>query len=425
MEHFARSRGFSEEDRKAARNAFYTLANSSSEEDFKEKLDNMVRQKQGPWASVAFANYIKTHTAKELKEYSGKWKLEQLHMANIERGMTNNPAEGVNNALKSWIKVHDRWKPEKCPNTELYVVMQACKNYADIEWTRIAKAYYDRSDEYRLKSAFDKSFKLDPRTMPNFQVEGAHETIMKINKMLADNPEMPHTDPNDVLSFTEKKQLRQEMNKGLIAAAQDVYLTAVFDYVEEGKYYTCVQRDGQRFEMHLGDNYACPCPGEQFCKHILAARMKWGLATSWEVPETANLPKRMPIPKHPFNQRKIRPSSKKPKATDDFDPAIHTTNKPNKRTQRKQKTEDLPNYIEERLDDTIPSGDVTIHSVSSSDAEFWEPINKRTKNKFQQRTKDAIKKMTGYSNEEITEIHREETEKIKEIRKKRQNMRQF
>ena len=283
----------------------------------------------------------------------------------------------------------------------------------------MAKAYYDRSDEYRLKSSFKDAFQLDVRDMPQFKIEGAM-MISKINQMLADNPQLPHTDANDILSFTEKETLKKEMTKGIIAAAQEVQKTAKFYYIEEGKYYTCHTKDGQKYDMHLGDNYACPCPGEKFCQHILAARMKWGLADKWEVPPTANIQKRMPAPKHPFNKRKIRPSSKKPKATDDYDPAVHTSTKPRGRSQRQKDSKDIPDYIGARLNDTIPSAVTSLQSQASSSLDEFIPISKLTKSKFQDLTRNSVRDMTGYSNSEIREIYREERERIKELRKKKE-----
>lgn len=357
VEYNCKTRGLNKEDTKEAVNSFFHLAKSNSEAEFEEKLDNALENKEGPWTNPWYTSYMQNFVVPAIKDSTGRWILREKNLHGIENGLTNNAAEGVNNAVKSWIKTHHRFLGENSNKTELYQVMMACKTYTDSEITKITRAYYDRSPEYELKEHNRDRFAMQPNAMPNLRFETHQETVNNLKEILGDRLDRFQntsiiTEP--IATKSDRKEDEQKRQQGKIAAARELIDKAkVMQYVESGRYYHIIDEFDQPFDVHMGDKNECSCPATGWCSHLIAARYHWGLSQKLEVPDTKNLDKRIPPPHHPNTKLKQRPSAKAPKPSDFFDP-----NKPTKGEKRKQESRPASQTLKAKIsqmdDDLMP-----------------------------------------------------------------------
>ena len=431
IDRYVKNKAMSTEDGKLAQESFFRLANSKSQEDYRKNLDQMVSSKRGPWANPVFSAYMQVQMGKTLAVNTGKWHLEKLNLEHIERGMTNNAAEGANNALKSWLRIQNRFLGESTNKFELYSVMQACKRYSDVEFNKIARAYYCKPSEYRLKTAARPVFAMDPKTMPPLPpIENPHEVIKEINTLLEGRPFRPAQDnlsQDPGMDPVEKAKLRKERNKGVEAAARELYKTKVGDvlFIPEGKFYRVTDRFHQTFDVFVGDRNECSCPSEGYCAHILVVKYCYGLADKLEVPDTSTFPKRIPAPRHPSTKRKYKIGGKKPQPTDKFDDAL-----PEQKSKKAKKEVDPEpsETLKERVNTAISissQGNTTTTSIYSSELEEEAlrnmPKDRKTMTRFQKMTVELAKGMANnYTSKQIADIFEEQRIRCKNLRKIKQ-----
>lgn len=423
LERFVKTNGYTAEEGKQALNDFFKLARSDSEDTYKQTWERLTEEKKGIWASPHFVSYMRRTPGKSLVENAGQWYLEKLNMKNVDNGMTNNAAEGVNNALKSWLKIHQRQKRESNTEVEMYMVMQACKKYTDHEMIKVTRAYYNSSDEYRLSSKDKKQFQKPAAEMPPMPVETDEETIRNINAILNDHPYVGEEDPairDQKMNYTERKEIESRSQQALKESARDLLKTNKFmDFIPEGRYYKVIDEFDRPFTVYLNDN-TCSCSTSGWCAHLLAVRERWGVGKDFEVPP--HTVHRIPAPKHPSTLRKHRTGSKKPATQDTFN-NMHTV----KQKKSKAKVDHEQQLIQDRVsvssaEEWQNSSKERSMSQHSSEQEVNEEANTipiRVSKKYHKMTAEVAKDLSSYTRKERLTVMREEVERVKAIKEQR------
>lgn len=301
---------------------FYNLAKSSSLQSFEQKLNVCMNSNVFAWANQFFRDYFESHTAAILRRYSGRWILRETRIPFCDEGMTNNAAEGVNTALRGWLDTKKRFKDERV-TLQLYEVMLAANKFSTHEIIKVTMAYYNQSPEYHLQPQYQKYLQPEER-MPSFSIRSDDEIIAEVNRLLMRRVAQPigaHDLECETVPMAEAEADKLESFKGLSLEAKEVYDSSTFDFIDTMRSFKLTTCGSEEFFVRLGQHSTCSC-GNEMCAHILAVRVRAGVAEDFEVPTITASMRQIPAHRHPQHLPSKRPAGKNPKRADMFDPTL-------------------------------------------------------------------------------------------------------
>ena len=88
-----------DDNHQAIQNNFHRLLRSHNEEEYNNRRDALFNKADVGneiWTNVDFQDYYMNNIDNDVKNYAGRWKLEEADIENAHQGITNNRAESMN-----------------------------------------------------------------------------------------------------------------------------------------------------------------------------------------------------------------------------------------------------------------------------------------------------------------------------------------
>ena len=270
------------EEIQAVVNNFHRLLRSHNEEEYIERRDELFNQADVGheiWKNVAFQDYYMTSLDSDVRNYAGRWKLEEADIENAHQGITNNRAESMN-------AVFNKHKEIKKKGALPDVLLTYKSVVNDIE-KEVTKAYFHEGD-MRLKSEWAKLGK-PIETLPamNFQSAEEMRKLLKEHRAYKGKrdpakPSPPKTNSDRIYDAMVNK-VRDEIEWYLKPENVSSFRFDPFDFTFKiaafGKRDLAKCRPGEFFLTSLSPA-SCTCPDGPLCSHVYFLREKHKLPVS-------------------------------------------------------------------------------------------------------------------------------------------------
>lgn len=296
--------------------AFQDLAHSKNVQDFDRKLQRYLDGKAGAFANLLMARYMKERMVKIVRETSGFWHLEKFGVPNAHKGITNNPAEGINSAARNWLNPQAMLDGTQVATMETHRVIMGMRAYVDNEIKKVLMAHYGKTNYFTLK----KGYACRTDKMPNIKFQQCSDVLEEFERIMQKAPDHLQTDDAQVEDPMEEEldiELKTREDQVIIELAA-YFLSNKHEILKMDDHY--IVRDDQDVvhTVFVGDNNCCSCETSGWCLHLIALRKHLLLCKDLYIPDFKPGRKRIPPPKHPYTRRKIAVGSKRPQATDKF-----------------------------------------------------------------------------------------------------------
>jgi len=276
----------SAEDASAAGQDLQGMLRSSSEANYIRRKREAF-QNSSVW-TPEMKKYFDDYLDNDIKSRAGRWYLETLNLPNAQQGLTNNPAESLNNVYANLRKD----EPQK-PLAKLVVDLHRL----DTETARAMNMAFFSAGNYDVKQTY-RQHCLPNNQMPNFLVQRSREVIDEIAEQVRQEEEEDaayEAAARSDMEQTSQSESEAESITSAVAAAQHIPEIAALaqDCVERKRIdkmniegivqYGVVGADGLTRVVNLASNL-CTCKSLNPCYHWLAARVHAGVQNNYHIP---------------------------------------------------------------------------------------------------------------------------------------------